>query len=245
MIYFWVGLGFIGFVWLLYVSLPAKHPRKVCIEGIENPEMVKQYNRMSNWPQFRFLRWLAIRKLEKLGLCGSLVDVGCGPGLLLAALKKRNPKIQINGIDISCEMVKNAKANFERLGINDANFVAGDVGKLPIADGTFDFAVSTLSLHHWGDPVKGFSEIYRILKPGGQLLVFDVRRNIPKLMYGFLWFVQNIVISKALRRANEPTNSFLSSYTLKEIKSILDNIPSIRNYDVSSGFLWNYISANK
>lgn len=53
----------------------------------------------------------------------------------------------------------------------------GDVAGLPLPDGALDWAVSSLSLHHWSDPDRALGEICRVLKPGGQMLLFDLRRD--------------------------------------------------------------------
>jgi hypothetical protein len=54
--------------------------RQASFEGIESPEVVNAYNRISRWPQFKFLRYLVVRELKTYHPSGVLVDVGCGPG---------------------------------------------------------------------------------------------------------------------------------------------------------------------
>jgi SAM-dependent methyltransferase len=53
-------------------------------------------------------------------------------------------------------------------------FRVGDVAALPFPDASFDVVVSTFSAHHWPDPASGLAEIYRVLRPGGAALVYDL-----------------------------------------------------------------------
>jgi SAM-dependent methyltransferase len=59
-----------------------------------------------------------------------------------------------------------------------------DVASLPFADASFDVAVSTFSMHHWSDPPKGLEEIYRVLRPGGIALIYDVVEWIRRFEQG-------------------------------------------------------------
>ena len=70
-----------------------------------------------------------------------------------------------------------AVGNRARFGHSDerVRFVLADAAALPVADGSFDVAVSTLSLHHWSDPATVFTEIARVLRPGAVALIYDLR----------------------------------------------------------------------
>ncbi len=98
----------------------------------------------------------------------SVLDVGCGTGGLLAAL--RRPRAKLAGEDISPQMIAEAK---KRLG-DSADMRVADSEKLPWKDGSFDLIVSTDSLHHWPHPLQAFSEMKRVLKKGGHVVIADV-----------------------------------------------------------------------
>jgi len=66
-------------------------PRRVGIEGIENQDVIKTYNRIIRWPQFRFLRRLVVSEIKRRRPKGTLVDIGCGPGYLIAVVAKSLP----------------------------------------------------------------------------------------------------------------------------------------------------------
>jgi len=108
----------------------------------------------------------------------TILEVGCGPGHL-ANLMAGKYGLDVTGLDLDPDMIELARANAERqlVGERRPSFVVGDVAALPFPDATFDRVVSTLSMHHWADPVAGSAEIGRVLKPGGRALIWDFRRG--------------------------------------------------------------------
>ena len=104
-----------------------------------------------------------------------VLEVGSGPGRLATRLAELAPGIQVTGIDIVPEMVERANALAARSEVAErVAFQVGDVAALPFPDASFDVVVSTLSLHHWANPVKGLAEIYRVLRPDGAARIYDV-----------------------------------------------------------------------
>ncbi|WP_157930465.1 class I SAM-dependent methyltransferase [Glycomyces xiaoerkulensis] len=101
-----------------------------------------------------------------------VLDVGTGPGVLLAELARARPDLRLTGIDLSADMVAEAGRD---LG-GRATVLTADVGALPFGEGSFDVVVSSYSSHHWDDPAAGAAEIARVLRPGGRLLVYDFDR---------------------------------------------------------------------
>jgi SAM-dependent methyltransferase len=83
-----------------------------------------------------------------------VLEVGCGPGRL-SILLAREHGLDVTGLDLDPAMIERARNNAERAGEGDKNrpsFVVGDVSSLAFPDGSFDLVISTLSMHHWGDP---------------------------------------------------------------------------------------------
>ncbi len=113
----------------------------------------------------------------------SVLDVGCGTGSLLALLKR--PRVRLAGADISPAMIEEAK---RRLG-KDADLKVADSEKLPWKTGSFDFVVTTDSLHHWPHPLQAFSEMKRVLKKGAHVVVADVTAP-PVLRHVSNWIAQ-------------------------------------------------------
>lgn len=97
-----------------------------------------------------------------------VLDIGAGPGDLVRDLRGALPRARVTGVEPSPEMRSIA---VER-GID---LVDGRAEALPIADASVDLVVSTLASHHWDDPVAAFAEIRRVLSPGGEAWIDDVR----------------------------------------------------------------------
>lgn len=220
-------------------------PHKVSPEGIEDDEIVQAYDRISRWPQFKLLRRLIVNELKSYHPEGILADIGCGPGYLIATMAKSLPHVSIIGVDIAEEMVLKATGNLSLLSLAEkATFRQGDIQALPFETNYLDFLVSTLSLHHWSEPKQALQEMYRVLKPEGQFLIFDLRRDSRRLFYWLIRFAQKFVIPSVMNRANEPTNSLLASYTPVELEAFLSET-SFKQWKITPGFGWVFVWGRK
>ncbi|HEX6073951.1 MAG TPA: class I SAM-dependent methyltransferase [Micromonosporaceae bacterium] len=102
-----------------------------------------------------------------------VLDVGTGPGRVPLAIAAAAPGLRVDGIDLSEEMIDHAR----RLATDTptVSFAVDDVANLSYPDDTFDLVVSTLSQHHWADRERAMRELSRVLKPGGQIWIYDIR----------------------------------------------------------------------
>ncbi len=215
--------------------------RKASFEAIESDELTKAYARMNNMPHFVAIRQLFVGELKKMGPFGTLVDVGCGPGSLLKFIAKRFPSLKLAGCDLSQDMLDRARENLANY---DIKFVLGSSDKMPFEDCSVNFIVSTMSLHHWNDPIGGFNELNRVLSNGGKFLLMDVRRDAPAFMYWLIRNVAKLFIPYAIKNINEPLGSFLASYTIDELRQMMKKTP-FTGFKVEKGFGWSYVSATK
>lgn len=94
-----------------------------------------------------------------------ILDVGCGKGRFARVLAEQNPGADIWGLDISEEMLR-----FVPPGIHTR---AGLMTELPFADSSFDCVYATESLEHAVEIAKAVSEMCRVLKPDGRLVIID------------------------------------------------------------------------
>ena len=133
-----------------------------------------RYDRHAGWLTRRPFARIA-GAVAGLGLpAGSLVvDVGCGTGRLAGLVAAAAPGLRVVGVDPSEPMVTHARAR-----VPGPSFEVGRVEELPFEDGTVDLAISSLSQHHWPDRAAGYRDLARVLRPGGSLWVYDVRRAL-------------------------------------------------------------------
>jgi ubiquinone/menaquinone biosynthesis C-methylase UbiE len=103
-----------------------------------------------------------------------VLDVGTGPGRVPLAIATAAPGLTVDGVDLAEEMIEHARQLTAHLG-DRVSFAVADVAKLPYPDASFDRIVSTLSQHHWSDVDGGMGELLRVLRPGGQIWIYDIR----------------------------------------------------------------------
>jgi ubiquinone/menaquinone biosynthesis C-methylase UbiE len=210
-------------------------------EEIDDPAVAEAFARISSWPQMRLLRQIVIGRALKLIREGQAADIGCGPGHLAIELAQRAPGLHLTGVDLADEMLETATANAAKARVSDrVNFRNGDAAQLPFEDGSLDLVLSTLSLHHWSQPVAVLDEITRVLRPGGAYLVFDLRREIAPPAYTLIWFATRVAAPKPLRCINEPLNSCHAAYSLAEAADLARQ-SSLTDWRVTPGPLWLFI----
>ena len=135
-----------------------------------------------------YSRWILARAPAR---AAAALDIGCGSGDLCAALAPRAERII--GIDLSRRMIESAQRRCSSL--PNVEFRTGDVIEMELPPTGFDLVVSAATLHHV--PLRAvLSRIERWLRPGGRLLVVDLRRPVgwidPALAragseWGWLW----------------------------------------------------------
>ncbi len=216
----------------------SRSPRRIRIGAIESPEMEEGYPRVTAMPQFGLMyRLVAARAVDGL-VEGRALDVGSGPGRLAIEMAKRAPKLAVLGLDQSERMIELSSAGAGEAGIADrVAFIKGSADAIPYPEASFDLVVSTLSLHHWGDPVAVFNEISRVLRPGGRFLIVDLRRDVPLPAWLLLWFATHAVVPAGLREANEPMGSREAAYTPREVVEMLSR-STLQNWHVTAGPFW-------
>ncbi len=212
--------------------------RVISHEGLDDPEVAQAFNWVATLPQMRLLRWFVARRAVAMKPAGQAADLGSGPGHLVIQLARAAPALQVTGIDLSDEMLVEAERYARCSGLQDRiAFRKGDVAQIPLPAGSLDLVVSTLSLHHWSDPVGALDEIARVLRPGGAFLVFDLRRDMSAPFYLLLWFATRCVVPRALRRVNEPLGSRNAAFTPQEA-AYLARQSRLSGWRVTRGPLW-------
>ncbi len=143
---------------------------------------------------------------------GSLLDIGCGDGLLYENLMTEQSSRRCIGIDTEYEMLKIAENSFKKKKQNSFSFLKADAQHLPFLDKTIDVAIcinTFYNFHAKSDVVKSLEEMERVCKRDG-FIIFDIRNKINPfvfLRFKFVWIYD--------------THVTLNAYSLKELTTAL------------------------
>ena len=129
------------------------------------------------------------------GAEGDVLDVGVGTG---ADLPYFPPGVRTTGVDLSPAMLDVARERARELGVH-ADLREGDAQALPFDDASFDSVVCTLALCAIPDDRAAITEMHRVLRPGGSLLLLD---HIGSSWWP-VWLLQRLVDVVSVRTANE------------------------------------------
>jgi ubiquinone/menaquinone biosynthesis C-methylase UbiE len=105
-----------------------------------------------------------------------ILDIGCGTGRLAAAILRRFPHLHVWGLELSDGMLRECLKLEEASG-GRLHLVQGDSERLPFASDTFDAITCTHCFHHFPHQDRVVAEMYRVLRPGGRLLIIDGDRD--------------------------------------------------------------------
>ena len=104
-----------------------------------------------------------------------VADIGCGEGYL--TLEAARWARTVVGVDRSESVLERASELAERRQVRNVQWKQGDLARLPLDDGSVDVALLSQTLHHASDPQRAVAEAARILRPGGRVLVLDLREH--------------------------------------------------------------------
>ncbi len=118
----------------------------------------------------------------------TVADLGAGEGLVSQLLARRAERVWC--IDNSPKMVEVGTELAKKNGLANLTYKLGDIESVPLPDKSVDLAILSQALHHASHPQTAVNEAHRILKPGGQLLVLDLKEHDfekARELYGDLW----------------------------------------------------------
>jgi len=164
---------------------------------------------------------------------GLALDVGTGPGQIVVKLARRLPQWKFVGVDRSPGMIAQAQANLACAGSDFAGrveFQVADGNRLPFPDSSLDLVLCNSVLHHLAEPEKLFSEIARLVNPGGAILLRDLRRP-GRFTYPLHVRWHGRHYSGVMYRLY--CDSVRSAYTVPELKQLLDSarLPRTRVFE--------------
>jgi len=118
----------------------------------------------------------------------TVADLGAGEGLVSQLLARRAERVWC--IDNSPKMVEVGTGLAKKNGLSNLAYKLGDIERVPLPDKSVDLAILSQALHHASHPQDAVNEAHRILKPGGQLLVLDLKEHAYEKaheQFGDLW----------------------------------------------------------
>jgi ubiquinone/menaquinone biosynthesis C-methylase UbiE len=114
------------------------------------------------------------RFLTALGAAGQghLLDVACGPGVVTAAIA--STAASVVALDATDEMLEKARVRCATAKLANVRFKRGDAEHLPFDEAQFDGVVTRSAVHHFANPQRALTEMFRVLRPGGTAVIVDV-----------------------------------------------------------------------
>ena len=114
-------------------------------------------------------------RIGKMPIGGTAVDIGCGAGMdLLLAAVAVGPTGRAIGVDMTEAMAERARASARAIGLTNVEVRLGDALSLPIDSHSVDVVISNGVINLTPDKAKAFSEVVRVLKPGGEFFYGDI-----------------------------------------------------------------------
>ncbi len=156
-----------------------------------------------------------------------VLDVGSGNGYVLS--KYAQEGAEVAGIDITEAGIDLCRKRFASLGLR-GHFVVGNAEELPFESDTFDCVCSMGVLHHTPDTEKAVDEIYRVLKPGGEVIVMVYYRNsaLYRLKFPLIRFVSGKSIQQLLNEVDGVGNPKSNVFSKNELRRLLDEFKDLR-----------------
>ncbi len=153
-----------------------------------------------------------------------LLDCGCGTAPMISLLLKKYPEKHYTGIDLTPQMIEIAKSKH----MDNVNLVVGDCENLPFDDNAFDAIICCQSFHHYPNVQNFFNSVYRVLRPGGRLILRDMTAKTSVMR----WFFNHI----ELPIVNMAGYGDVRIYGVNEVKQYCDKSGLIMEYGEKRGF---------
>jgi len=142
-----------------------------------------------------------------------ILDIATGTGdMALRAFKMLAPR-HITGVDISAQMLEVGRQKIAKEGLSDnITLEQGDSENLRFPDQQFDAAMAAFGVRNFENLEKGLSEMHRVLKPGGQLLIIEFSRPRPGIFKGVYQLYMNVVAPQiaGLLKQNKEAYQYLN-----------------------------------
>jgi len=174
-----------------------------------------RFNHVASMGIDRIWRRSAVRSLPQ---CGIVLDVATGTADLCIELAKRKKANRIVGIDISEGMLEVGREKIIRKGFSGmVELAVADCASLPFADNSFDAVTCGYGVRNFADLDKGLAEMYRVLRPGGQLRILEFTYPENRFVRYFYDFYFTRIVPRIGRRITDNGDAFV--YFMKSVKA--------------------------
>ncbi|KRG12644.1 hypothetical protein ACA30_18575 [Virgibacillus soli] len=135
-------------------------------------DRLKAQVEMSWEKEFRNLKWLGLSNGMKI------LEVGCGPGFVTEKLAEGLPQSNISALDIDKNLLATAEQRLNKVTNTNVEFIHASVYDTGLPEHEYDFVIARLVFLHLYEPKKAAIEIFKVLKPGGKLVIIDIDDGI-------------------------------------------------------------------
>ncbi|MDU6785729.1 MAG: ubiquinone/menaquinone biosynthesis methyltransferase [Veillonella sp.] len=147
-----------------------------------NTKEFKTYDTVLSFGQDYFWRKFSVKAMN-IGPHQYVLDVACGTCVFTKEALRQEPTLKVEALDFNSEMLDQGRVRIEAAGLlNQVNLVQGDAMALPYEDNTFDAAMSGFAMRNVPDIKQVLSEMQRVVKPGGKVVVLELAKPS---MFGF------------------------------------------------------------
>jgi ubiquinone/menaquinone biosynthesis C-methylase UbiE len=141
--------------------------------AMEGP-IARWYTKNTGQNRERFVN-VAQSVVRRVAPGSHVLEVAPGPGFCAIEIAKAG-RYQVTGLDISETFVRIARENAAQESVA-VDFRHGDASAMPFPDESFDFVVCSAAFKNFSDPIGALDEIHRVLRPGGQASIYDLRKD--------------------------------------------------------------------
>jgi demethylmenaquinone methyltransferase/2-methoxy-6-polyprenyl-1,4-benzoquinol methylase len=204
-------------------------------------------NRLMSFGLDRHWRAFAARYLElRTGEVG--LDLGAGTAdLSIAVIRRSQPGIRMIGMDITPEMLERGRIKVARLGLQDrVELRLGDAEHIDLPENSVDGCCSAFMVRNLTDIRQGFSEMLRVVRPGGRVVCLEISHP-PGKIFGFLFHFYfykvaplfGTIIGKAFEEYNYLPNSLTAFPDPPALKAIMEEVgwDDVHFYRLSRGMV--------
>ncbi|MEJ2597030.1 MAG: class I SAM-dependent methyltransferase [Anaerolineales bacterium] len=149
--------------------------RKKAYKGLAMEGIIASWYARTTFKDLKRHKLVAAQVAPKIPAGGSVLEIAPGPGYFCIELAKLGD-FRITGLDISKSFVEIARKNADEAGL-PIDFRLGNASDMPFGDETFDFTFCQAAFKNFSEPVRAIAEMYRVLRPKGEAVIVDLRRD--------------------------------------------------------------------